>query len=272
MSETPTLEEFARRAVAGDRDAVAAVVRGLQRDVYGLALRMLWRREDAEDAAQEILVRVVTRLAQYDFQSQLRTWAFRVATNYLLDVKKSCVERLQLNFESFADELSDGLSSEGPGDAERSLLTEEVKIGCTLGMLQCLDRPHRMAYLLGAIWELPSAECSEILGLESSAFRKRLQRARDTVEVFTRAHCGLVSDVAACNCHRRVPAAVRLGRVNGGALAFAETESSFVEARSLIRRVEEAKWTLELHRATHPPEATLDLTRRILSALEPDQS
>src|SRR4051812_8721273 len=149
MSETTTLEEFARRAVAGDRHAVAAVVRGLQRDVYGLALRMLWRREDAEDAAQEILVRIVTRLAQYDSQSRLRTWAFRVATNYLLDVKKSCVERLQLNFSSFADELSDGLSSEGPGDAEHSLLTEEVKIGCTLGMLQCLDRPHRMAYVLG---------------------------------------------------------------------------------------------------------------------------
>lgn len=54
-------------------------------------------------------------------------------------MKKSPVERMQLTFERFADDLADGLSSDGPADAERSLLIEEVKIGCTLGMLQCLD-------------------------------------------------------------------------------------------------------------------------------------
>ena len=69
-----TLEDLARAAVAGDRSAVERLVSALQRDVHGLAIRMLWNREDAEDATQEILVRVVTRLAQFDFRSQLRTW------------------------------------------------------------------------------------------------------------------------------------------------------------------------------------------------------
>jgi DNA-directed RNA polymerase specialized sigma24 family protein len=92
---------------------------------------MLWNREDAEDATQEILVRVVTRLAQFDFRSTLRTWVYRIAVNHILDVKKSPVERMHLTFERFAEDLADGLSSEGPTDAERSLLTEEVKVGCT---------------------------------------------------------------------------------------------------------------------------------------------
>ena len=105
MSEAQTLEELARRAVAGDRHAVEGVVRGLQGDVYGLALRMLWHREDAEDATQEILFRVVTRLAQFDFRSRLRTWVYRVATNYLLDVKKSCVERLRVEQAKWALEV-----------------------------------------------------------------------------------------------------------------------------------------------------------------------
>src|SRR5690349_23737072 len=153
MTETPTLEELARRAVGGDRDAVAAVVRALQGDIHALALRMLWQPEDAEDATQEILVRVVTRLGQFDFQSRLKTWVYRVATNYLLDVKKSCVERQKLNFVAFADDLKEGLSSDGPLEHERALLTEEVKIGCTLGLLQCLDRPHRLAYVLGEIFD-----------------------------------------------------------------------------------------------------------------------
>jgi len=42
-------------------------------DIYGIALRMLWNKEDAEDATQEILVRIVTRLTQFDFRSRLRT-------------------------------------------------------------------------------------------------------------------------------------------------------------------------------------------------------
>ena len=108
MDEAPTLEALARRAVDGDRDAVASIVRELQANMYALALRMLWHPQDAEDATQEILVRVVTRLAQFDFKSRLRTWAYRVATNYLLDVKKSCVERQKLSFTSFAEDLADG--------------------------------------------------------------------------------------------------------------------------------------------------------------------
>ncbi len=63
MTHSTTLEEIARRAVNGDRDALDHLVRDIQDDIYGLALRMLWNREDAEDATQEILVRVVTRLS-----------------------------------------------------------------------------------------------------------------------------------------------------------------------------------------------------------------
>ena len=74
--------------------------------------------EDAEDATQEILVRTVTRLSQFDFRSKLKTWVYRIAVNYILDVKKSAIERMHLTFEQFADDLADGLSSTGPADAD----------------------------------------------------------------------------------------------------------------------------------------------------------
>lgn len=272
MSEDPTPEALARRAADGDRDAVAALVRVLQRDVYALALRMLWHREDAEDATQEILVRVITRLGQFDFKSRLRTWVYRVATNYLLDVKKSCVERKKLTFTDFADDLMDGLSSEGPAEDERSLLTEEVKTGCTLGMLQCLDRPHRLAYVLGEIFEWPAPEAAEALGCEPAAFRKRLQRAREAIEEFTRTHCGLVSETAACACHRRVPAALRAGRVEPDRLQFARDGEAFVEARALIRRIERARQVVSLQQSADPPEARRDFAQRIVSALDAEQN
>jgi RNA polymerase sigma factor (sigma-70 family) len=108
-----TLEDFARQAIDGNRSALDSLVKQLQGDVYGLAIRMLWNRADAEDATQEILIRVVTRLAQFDFRSRLRTWVYRIAVNYILDMKKSPVERMNLTFNAFAADLADCIRAWG---------------------------------------------------------------------------------------------------------------------------------------------------------------
>ena len=263
-----TLEETARQAIDGDREALEGLVRALQADVYGLALRMLWNKEDAEDATQEILVRIVTRLSQFDFRSRLQTWAFRVAVNYILDVKKSAVERMHMNFERFADSLTEGLDLQGTSDTEQSVLIEEAKVGCTLAMLQCLDRPHRLAYVLGEIMELSGPEAAEVLEISPDLFRKRLQHARAAVLSFTKSYCGLASDAAPCRCNRQVAGALRDGRINADQLVFAGTRSSFEDTRALVRRVDEARWALEVHRSSHPKGSSIDFARRLLDAFE----
>jgi hypothetical protein len=148
------------------------------------------------------------------------------------------------------------------------MLTEEVKIGCTLGMLQCLDRPHRLAYILGELLELSSSDAAEALGVEPAALRKRLERARERIESFAREHCGLVSAQASCQCNRRVPAALRLGRARADALQFATAPASFEQARALVRQVGDARRALEIHRATNPADSRVDFARRVVSALE----
>ena len=155
-----------------------------------------------------------------------------------------------------------------PADAERSVLTEEVKIGCTLAMLQCLDRPHRLAYVFGEIMDLPSTEAAAALDVEHAAFRKRLERARERIEAFTRAHCGLISDATVCQCNRRVPEAVRLGRARADALQYATDPKSFEEARAMVRRIEGARRARELYRMGRTRDAERDFARRVVSALE----
>src|SRR2546421_12657821 len=110
MTQVQIIEDAARRACGGDRVALDDLVRAIQDDIYGVAVRMLWNREDAEDATQEILIRVVTRLSQFDFRSSLKTWIYRIAVNYVLDVKKSPVEHMRVNFKQFGDDLIEGLS------------------------------------------------------------------------------------------------------------------------------------------------------------------
>lgn len=268
---TESLEDLARRALGGDRDALTLVARELEGPVYALSLRMLWHPQDAEDSTQEILVRIITRLSQFDFRSRLKTWAYRVASNYLLDVKRSCVERQKMTFESLSEDLLDGLSESGPAESELSLLTEEVKLGCGLAMLQCLDRPDRLAYALGEIFELSSPEAADAMAMEPEAFRKRLQRAREAVETFTRAYCGVVNAAAACKCNRRVETAVRLGRVQPRLPLFAEQPNSFGRARDFIARVEETKRTVEFHRRANPKGPMLDIARLVAAALGREQ-
>ena len=262
------LEDLAKLAIDGDRAALDLVVRELQKNIYGLALRMLWNKEDAEDATQEILVRIVTRLSQFDFRSRLQTWAYRVAVNYILDIKKSATEQMRLSFDQLADALHGGLDVEGASDTEQSLLVEEVKIGCTLAMLQCLDRPNRLAYVLGEIMELSGPEAAEVLGVSPALFRKRLQHARSAVFSFTKTYCGLASDQAPCHCSRQVSGAVRTGRVNPQQLVFARSGVSFEETRDLVRRVDEARWALEVHRTSQPKESSIDFARRLLHVID----
>ena len=67
----------------------------------------------------------MTRLSQFDFRSKLKTWVYRIAVNYILDVKKSSVERMHLTFERFAEDRADGQSSNGP--ARRRAVPPEPK-------------------------------------------------------------------------------------------------------------------------------------------------
>jgi RNA polymerase sigma factor (sigma-70 family) len=272
LETTPaTLEDEARRAIDGDRIALDHLVRGLQDDLYGLSLRMFCNREDAEDATQEILIRIVTRLSQFDFRSKLKTWVYRVAVNYILDVKKSAVERMHLNFEHFADDLSD-LTMQGPSETEQSLLIEEVKVGCTIAMLQHVDRPHRLAYILGDILELPGPEAAEALEISPDLFRKRLQIARTAILNFTKTYCGLASDSAPCRCNRLLPSVLRSGKVHPGHENFAAKASSFEQTRAIVRQVDEARWAFHVHRTSHPRGSSVDFARRLVETLDARKS
>jgi hypothetical protein len=99
-------------------------------------------------------------------------------------------------------------------------------------------------------------------------FRKRLQHARAAIVSFTRSYCGLASDTAACACNRRVPAALRAGRIRADSFDLAAHASSFAEARAIVREVEEARWAIQVHRTSHPRSSLVDFAHRLAQALD----
>jgi RNA polymerase sigma factor (sigma-70 family) len=275
-SRDDSLEELVRAARDGDRESLERLVVSIQDRVHGLAVRMLWNAEDAQDATQEILIRIVTRLSTFRGDSSFSTWAYRVAANHLLTARKSRLEEQRYTFERFAEELNEGLSDEHVSrGADTALLLEEVKIGCTLGMLQCLDRPHRLAYILGDILEMEGDEAARVLRIRPAAFRKRLSRAREAVVAFTRENCGLVNRERPCRCHRRLPEALRLGRVVRGQPRLpidAQRARQFPEVLAEIRRLEDVRRAAALYRS-HPslaaPGETVEAIRRLVVTYSP---
>ena len=252
-----TLEGEVARATAGDRGALESVVRAVQKDIYRLAIRFLWHPQDAEDATQEILIRVITGLGSFRGDSGFRTWVYRVASNALLTLRKQRMEQQSLSFEQFDEDLAQGMSDTswgGEDDLSQGLLLEEVKIGCTLGMLQCLDRDHRLAYILGEIMELDHREAAAALDITPAAFRKRLSRARASILSFMQSHCGLTNPSNACRCSRRVGTAMALGRVDPSHLLFASSQQHakrFPQVLAGIRQLEESRRAAALYQS-HP--------------------
>jgi RNA polymerase sigma factor (sigma-70 family) len=258
-----------KKAQQGDAAALEALIAEIQGKVYGLALRMLWHPEDAKDATQEILLRVVTHLASFRGESSFSTWVYRIAANHLLMWRQSRVEAQTLSFEAFGEDLKDGLSDKAarPDDV---LLLQEIRVGCTLGMLLCLDRPHRLAYILGEILEIEGKEAAKILGVSGGNFRKRLERARAKIVEFTQDHCGLVNRDNECRCHKRVERAIGLNRVDPERLLFArdpEGACRFPQVLSNIRQLQETQRAVALFRA-HPEYAVPDFAAAVRNLLQ----
>lgn len=184
------IADLVQRARDGDRAALEELLAAVQDDVLRLTLRMTGCPDDALDATQEILVRVMTRISTFKGEAAFGTWVHRIAVNHLLDRKRSAVERLELTFSRFADELLDGLAPVAPNAGpELDVLAREVKHGCTLALLTCLDRPLRVSYVLGEVFGVSSSEGAWICDTTETAYRKRLSRARALVRDFVAEHC-----------------------------------------------------------------------------------
>jgi RNA polymerase sigma factor (sigma-70 family) len=230
-------------AVAGDRAALEELLSVLADDIRGLAQRMLWHPQDAEDATQEILVKIATRLSTFRGDARVTTWAYRVAVNHFLTTRRRRAEDPALTFAAFGRDLAEDLDAAyDPRGVDEDLLAEEVMVGCTRGMLLCLDREHRMAYVLGDVLGFSSEEAADLCDVAPAAFRKRLQRARERLQGFMAGHCGLIDAANPCRCRRRIGAAVARGHVDPDDLLFARRVGAlqrdmerFTDAGALFR-------------------------------------
>jgi RNA polymerase sigma factor (sigma-70 family) len=273
MMPFPALEADVHAAITGDRAALTRVVSAISPQVRRLALRFFGCPDHADDASQEALTQIVTKLDQFDGQSAFLTWVYRVASNKMLSMKRSPAERASRGFEAFDEELSQAPVVDGdPVQATHDeLLAAEVRIGCTLAMLLCLDRPARMTYILGEIVELDQRAAAQILGTSEAAYRKRLERARQTITSLMKRRCGVFDERNACSCQQRIPIAISRGHLRPDNILFATSRQ---QAAAFPKLLDHIQSVCELRRAaaiyqSHPePLARSDFAARLNELLD----
>ncbi|MBK9178704.1 MAG: RNA polymerase sigma factor [Acidimicrobiales bacterium] len=214
MPEPDPLAALAHQAVSGDAAALDALCRELQDPIYRLAMRMFAHPEDAADATQEALIRIVTHLASFEGRSKVTTWAHTVASRHFLRMRTQRLEPTVAGPEEFGDWIDrhrSEPSAETASLVEFDELCGDVRIACTYGMLLCLSRPVRLAYLLGDVIGLTDVEGAEACETTPAAFRQRLARARRTMRSIMAQRCGLIRSENPCRCSHLVDASIEAG-------------------------------------------------------------
>src|SRR5882672_10845318 len=170
----PPDSELVAAAQHGNRVALEKLVLRHQAWVYNIAVRMVFQPHDAEEVTQEVLVKVITRLATFKGESKFRTWLYRITANHVLNMKRRSAETQELTFARYGAAIENTPDLELPNrksvPVELPVLVEEAKNGCTMGMLLCLDRKQRLIFTLGEILGVSDVVGAEVLEMTPENF------------------------------------------------------------------------------------------------------
>jgi len=248
------IEVLVLEAQNGNVDSLNRLLPELYKQVYAVALRFLYNPHDAEDACQEIVIRIVKNLSSFKGDSQFRTWSYRVAFNTLISIKSQKKDEPRMDFDEFSEGIAYGQSEvdeEEKNQPDFQRLLEEIRIACTLATLQCLDDDSRLVFILGEILEMDHSEASDILNISHENYRKRLSRARQSVISFMSDNCGLVNEDNACRCHKQVNKCLAKGCVSRNQFLYSKNSDSprqFPEVLRYIRSLSEAQRAAAIYR------------------------
>jgi len=179
--------DLVRRARDGDHQALETLVARFDRYVFGVALLVLGDRVEAQDAAQETLIKALRGLKRYDGRAAFRTWLYRITVNTCRDI----LRRRARQREVALDDVS--LASDGPLQAE---LAQERRQGVWKAV-RSLDTPLREVVVLRYYLNLPCAEIGEATDSPVNTVYWRLHQARRLLEPLLLAEDALTGEVVA---------------------------------------------------------------------------
>lgn len=272
QKENQELSAVIEKAAAGDKAALETLILSVQDLVFNLSLRMLGTFPDAEDAAQDIILKIITHLSAFKQESAFSTWVFRIAVNHLINYKKHMFAHAPLSFEYYGADIENAPIHNLPDltqDVEKSVLEEELKLSCTNVMLQCLDMESRCIFVLGTMFKIDSRIAGEILGITPEAYRQRLSRIRRKVADFLTAYCGEYGS-GKCRCRDRLDYAIQNHRLNPSVLDYTTSaelsKEKMLQFKNATEEIDNLSTQFEFCKIYESPERTKQFFRKFLES------
>ena len=171
------------QAKAGDFAAMESLLVKYERQVFGVARRIVQQHQDAEEVAQQTFLSVIEHLGEFREESQFRTWLLRIATNHALALLRKRAVRAGPSLDDRdSDDTYEGIPHpeyiavwrETPEEIAMRRETRQYVDEA----LATLNEKYRVVFVLRDIEELSTRETAEILGISLEAVKVRLLRAR----------------------------------------------------------------------------------------------
>lgn len=268
------LQVFVDKATAGDEKALETLIAGVQDIVFNLSLRMLGTFADAEDATQDILLKMITHLSSFRGDSSFTTWVFRIAVNHLKNYKKHMFARYPLSFEYYGNDIENGKIEDVPDltqNVEKDILAEELKMSCANVMLQCLDMESRCIFILGTMFKIDSRIAGDILEMTPEAYRQRLSRIRRKMADFLGEYCGEYGN-GRCKCKERVNYAIQSHRINPMQLDYMKATEipiqTMIDVKNAMEDIDDLSQDFSFCKPYQSPERTRHLIQEFLDSTQ----
>ncbi|MCE9501751.1 MAG: RNA polymerase sigma factor [Leptospira sp.] len=279
MNEQLNSEDLVEETLGGNAKSLESLLKSNQDFIYNVCRSMFLNPMDAEDSTQEILIKIVSNLSKYDrTRAKFSTWLYRITVNHVLSAKKQKLEELTGDFESFGKDLdkipNEDFQKEELSRPETKLLIDEARIGCSMGMLLCLDRNQRVVFVLGEVMKVSHKEAAEILEISPDNYRQRLSRARKDLFNFMENQCGLINKKNSCRCEKKAIGFMKAGWVDKNNLKFASDHlkkiRETVERQDCTEDEFSSKGYDEIYDNNPYYETPRIVLEKILSRLEPE--
>ncbi len=169
-------ELLLRRACKGDVQAFEELMQSQESRIYAIALRMMGNREDAQDCAQEAMVRIYRAMGSFKGQSALATWIYRITMNTCLDELRRRKARKVTSLDSLVD---NGWSPTDTGDTPEEHGLRVEKQNALNQAIQSLPDDMRAAIILRDVKGYSYDEIASILDANVGTIKSRISRGRE---------------------------------------------------------------------------------------------
>jgi RNA polymerase sigma-70 factor, ECF subfamily len=172
--ENVEVATLVRRTLGGDTAAFEQLIARYERRVFTLAMKLLGSTDDAQDAAQEVFLRVFKYIHRFDTRKPLEPWLMQVTVNVCRNIGRT----RQRCRNTFTESVEVEMAVENPSRDPHAGLAEEQRRQMLWKALETLPEKERLAVILRDINGLETSEVARILGSSETTVRSQISRAR----------------------------------------------------------------------------------------------